>query len=151
MDKKGLGEPLAIVMSIILIFVVFVIGFLLFSVFREKTTTKITTDLKESDNYLAWLEKDRDQDMLFSILNIKTEYDDLSTLIASKDKEKIDVELKKIQDEIKKKTGRDYLFEIWYPGVGEKPLGDNNKINVAGASIPDINGDKVVIILFEQK
>ncbi|MEK6934418.1 MAG: hypothetical protein AABW46_00930 [Nanoarchaeota archaeon] len=143
MDNKGLAEPLAIIMSIILIFVVFMLGFVLFwAAGGSQDTTKIGSG-EFYDSYKEWINIELNQDILLSLLDLGTEYGSLSDLIAGRNQEKIDNEIEKIQNKIKEDTGRNVVIEVSY--------GDSDIIHSrAMVSFPDVNNGKVTVSIKEK-
>lgn len=147
MNKKGLGEFGEIISSFILILVVLLFSYTVFGIMARGTTTEIG-----AGSYSDWIDEGIIQEIDFGILSMETEYGDLATLIASKEESKVKDGIEKIQNKIKEKIGKDVVINI-YTKDDEEKLKEESKrfVNPYKISFPDLNGDKIIVLIPDKK
>ena len=143
MNKNGMAESLEIISAFILIIVVLLFSYIIFGIMGERTTTEIG-----AGSYSDFISESLIQDISFSISNLETEYDSLSNLMASKEDDKIKVEIEKIQKNIKETTGKDIVLEVY----SEEQLKEKEErfILPTKVSFPDRNGEKIIFLVYEK-
>ncbi|MBI2499488.1 hypothetical protein HYV88_04570 [Candidatus Woesearchaeota archaeon] len=143
MNKNGMAESLEIISAFILIIVVLLFSYIIFGIMGERTTTEIG-----AGSYSDFISESLIQDISFSISNLETEYDSLSNLIASKEDDKIKLEMEKIQKNIKETTGKNIVLEVY----SEEQLKEKEEkfILPIKVSFPDRNGEKIIFLVYEK-